>query len=69
VSKETIKFPKLGFSNGTFDKWGHKVTFWSQMNAYPLEALNLLSLKQLQTDIQHITIKGGSVETIFSHHH
>ncbi len=43
-----------------FDKWLHKVTFWSQVNAYPFEALNLLSLKQLQIDIQHIAVGGGS---------
>ncbi len=27
VLKEATKFPKHGFSNGTFDKWLHMVTF------------------------------------------
>jgi hypothetical protein len=56
VLKEATKFPKHRFLDGTFDKWLHKKTFGSQVNAYPFEALNLLSLKQLQIDIQHITI-------------
>ncbi len=67
--KEVAKFPKHGFSNGTFDKWLHKATFWSQVNAYPFEALNFLSLKRLQTNIQHIIVGGGGVETIFCHRH
>jgi hypothetical protein len=29
VLREAIKFPKHGFSNGTFDKWFYKATFWS----------------------------------------
>ncbi len=29
VLKEVKKFPQHGFSNGTFDKWLYKVTFWS----------------------------------------
>jgi hypothetical protein len=27
VLKEAMKFPKQGFSDGTFDKWLHKATF------------------------------------------
>jgi hypothetical protein len=27
VLRETTKFPKHGFSDGTFDKWLHKATF------------------------------------------
>ncbi len=45
VLKETRKFSKHGFSNGTFDKWLYKVTFWSQVNDYQFKLLNLLSLK------------------------
>jgi hypothetical protein len=45
VLKETRKFSKHGFSNGTFDKWLYKVTFWSQVNDYQFKPLNLLSLK------------------------
>jgi hypothetical protein len=29
VLKEAMKFPKQGFSDGTFGKWLHKATFWS----------------------------------------
>jgi hypothetical protein len=43
--KEATKFPKHGFLDGTFEKWFHKATFWSQVNAYPFKVLNFLSLK------------------------
>jgi hypothetical protein len=42
--EEATKLPKHGLSYGTFDKWFHKATCWSQINVYPFEALNLLSL-------------------------
>jgi hypothetical protein len=29
VLKEVVKFPKHGFSNGTFNKWFHTTIFWS----------------------------------------
>ncbi len=67
--REARKFPKEGFSNGTFDKWLYKVTFWSQVNDYQFKPLNLLSLKWLQTDIQHITVRGGGAKIICGHHH
>ncbi len=31
VLRETIKFPKQGFSNFMFDKWLHMATFWSHV--------------------------------------
>ncbi len=67
--KEATKFPKHIFLDGTFDKWLHKTIFWSQVNAYPFEALNSLSLKQLQIDIQHITIWRRGGKFIFCHCH
>ncbi len=69
VLKETRKFSKHGFSNGTFDKWLYKVTFWSQVNDYQFKPLNLLSLKWLQTNIQHIVIGGGGAKIICCHCH
>ncbi len=69
VLKEATKFPKHRFLDGTFDKWLHKTIFWSQVNAYPFEALNSLSLKQLQIDIQHITIWRRGGKFIFCHCH
>jgi hypothetical protein len=62
-------FPKHGFSYNFFNKWPHKVTFWFQVNVYPLKDLNFLSLNQLQTNAQHIAVGGGDVETIFCHRH
>lgn len=35
VLREVAKFPKQGFLNGTFDKWLHKATFWSQVQTIP----------------------------------
>jgi hypothetical protein len=49
--------------------WLDKVTFWSQVNAYPFEDLNLLSLNQSQIDIQHIAIGSGGAKIIFCHRH
>jgi len=69
VLRETTKFPKHGFLDGTFEKWLHKATLWSHVNAYPSEALNFLSLKRLQTNIHHIVIGGGGVETMIYHYH
>jgi hypothetical protein len=68
VLREATKFPKHGFLDGTFDKWLYKMTFWSQVNAYPFEDLNLLSLRQLQIDIQHIAIGGGGAKFIICHY-
>ncbi len=65
--KEATKFPKQGFSNGTFDKWLHKATFWSQVNVFPSMTLNSLYLKQLKTHIQHSAVGSGGGETIFCH--
>ncbi len=69
VLKEARKFSKHGFSNGTFGKWLYKATLWSQVNDYQFKPLNLLSLKCLQTDIQHIAIGGGGAKIICYHYH
>jgi hypothetical protein len=71
VLKEATKFPKQRFWNGTFDRWLHKVTFWSQVNVFPSETLNFLYLKWLKTHIQHFVTGGGGggVETIVCHNY
>jgi hypothetical protein len=69
VLRETRKFSKHGFSNGTFDKWLYKATFWSQVNDYQFKPLNLLSFKWLQIDIQHIAVGGGRTKIICCHCH
>jgi hypothetical protein len=69
VLKEAAKIPKHELSDGTFDKWLQKATFWSQVNAYPSKTLNFLFLKRLQTDIQYFIVGGGGAETIFYNCH
>jgi hypothetical protein len=67
--KEARKISKHGFSNGTFDKWLYKVTFQSQVNGYQFKPLNLLFLKWLQTNIQHIIVRSGGTKIICCHLH
>jgi hypothetical protein len=48
VLKETAKFPKQGFSDGTFDKWFHKAIFWSQVNPFPIQEIQVFIFNAIE---------------------
>jgi hypothetical protein len=54
----SCKIPKQGFSDGTFDKWFHKAIFWSQVNPFPVQNIQVFIFK---------AIESGGTKSIFYH--